>query len=246
MLHDPRDLHCIHCDKAFNRRQQLVSHLERHTKLMPYKCRECGYVNGCKGNVSLHIKHVHRRQWTSADIVINAELEAKMRKIAIAEANQIMATRGEVRVDKGPPKADDKELKLEDKNTVLVHDPHNLQCLHCGKSFSRKKHLLQHLELHTKLKPYKCKDCDYACGKKGNVNSHVKTMHHRKWSDGDIIIDSECEALMKKIAADQSNQVRKPAAPLPNQADSGRVTADTQQNEDMLKFEENPDSMANG
>jgi len=249
-MHDPRDLHCIHCDKAFNRRSQLVNHLLLHTKLMPYKCRECGYENGFKGNVSIHIKHMHRRQWTDADIVIDTELQAKMRKIAYAEANRIVATRGTAQVNSEGPTTDDKEMKREkeseDKNTILVHNPDNLQCLHCGKTFPRKKNLLQHLELHTKFKPYKCKECGFVCAKKCNVYHHIKAMHHRKWSSGDVITDTECEALMKKIAADQSNQVRKPAPLPPNQTNNGPVTADTQLNEVKMKFEENPDVTANG
>ena len=85
------------------------------------------------------------------------------------------------------------------KRHLELHKDFNLQCLHCPKLFNRRVQLLNHLFMHSKLKPYHCATCNYANDRKGNVADHVKKVHKKEWTNEDIMVDKEELALMRKI-----------------------------------------------
>jgi len=107
--HDEANLKCIHCDKVFIRRFQLIKHLKMHTKFKPYKCLDCNYTSERKGNVSLHVVKVHHRKWTNNDIVVDQEQLEAMKKMAIEDANHIFA----VNRGKPPPVHHDDSVMIE-------------------------------------------------------------------------------------------------------------------------------------
>ena len=53
---------CEHCGKRFARRQQLNDHNNVHTGARPYICEQCGLTFNNNGNMSHHIRRVHRGQ----------------------------------------------------------------------------------------------------------------------------------------------------------------------------------------
>jgi len=90
-LHREKTLKCNQCDKVFNRRMQLIKHLIFHLnpRPKPYRCIKCGYGNDRKGNVSDHIKKVHKKEWTNEDIFVDKEEEAWMRRTVQEQADKI-------------------------------------------------------------------------------------------------------------------------------------------------------------
>ena len=83
-----------------------------------------------------------------------------------------------------------------------------MKCLHCPKVFNRRVQLLNHLFMHSKLKPYHCATCNYANDRKGNVADHVKKVHKKEWTNNDIVIDKAELALMRKICCREADIIQ--------------------------------------
>ena len=92
VTHNEFNLKCLHCDKVFNRRGQLLKHLMFHItpRINPYKCTTCGFANYRKTNVVGHVEKVHhKKKWTQGDIHVDKELETRMLDIVKEEADII-------------------------------------------------------------------------------------------------------------------------------------------------------------
>ena len=57
----PRNLLCMYCPKAFNRRSSLKYHESTHDKTtpMPFSCNACGYQCRTKGQLKKHVFYIH-------------------------------------------------------------------------------------------------------------------------------------------------------------------------------------------
>ncbi|XP_063041553.1 zinc finger protein 516-like isoform X2 [Engraulis encrasicolus] len=62
-------------------------------------------------------------------------------------------------------------------------------CPVCGKSFSQPSHYRTHMRSHTGERPFRCRYCPYSASQKGNLKTHVQTVHrvafdNTSYSDG--------------------------------------------------------------
>ena len=64
------------------------------------------------------------------------------------------------------------------QHMVSVHSTQrDFPCTECGKAFTNKNRLANHLRIHTGAKPFKCKVCDYRSNRRDNVLLHCKKVH---------------------------------------------------------------------
>lgn len=50
-------------------------------------------------------------------------------------------------------------------------------CHQCSKQFSSQRDLWRHHLTHTGEKPFKCPHCPHRANRKGNLQTHIKTLH---------------------------------------------------------------------
>jgi len=64
----------------------------------------------------------------------------------------------------------------------LVHEKRRpFPCDQCNQSFGKKSNLSKHVQLvHEKRKPFTCPHCQKPFGQKSNLNAHVKTVHQQE------------------------------------------------------------------
>ena len=66
-----------------------------------------------------------------------------------------------------------KQESILTRHIKAIHEKSNkVKCDLCGDEV---KNLQHHMQKHTKLKPYKCTECDMSFSLKGNLNSHMST-----------------------------------------------------------------------
>ena len=77
------------------------------------------------------------------------------------------------------------ETKLTSENKIRQRQPRNqissdaesTECPECGKVFSLKKNLREHIQsVHEGVK-YACRHCDYQATQQGNLRTHIKKNH---------------------------------------------------------------------
>ena len=97
------------------------------------------------------------------------------------------------------------------KSHMLSHKPPTLKCLYCEKMFRKKDLLIKHLQLHTKFKPLKCKNCNYFSDRRGNIRLHFEKSHGKKWNENDMEVNMVEYRQMRRIVLQEASKIVKEA-----------------------------------
>ena len=69
--------------------------------------------------------------------------------------------------------------KLKEVETLLGQEGDLWKCKTCGKTFSNKSRLRQHVEIHVKGLSYQCNHCSKLCPNQKSLNNHLQETHKK-------------------------------------------------------------------
>ncbi|XP_055682686.1 zinc finger protein 62 homolog [Lutzomyia longipalpis] len=141
-----RSYECDLCAKKFGTKKKLEYHIEGyHLKLKRYTCDICDAKFRYQSTMYKH-KHIHTQETFPCDIC---------GKIFITKAYM---------------------LKHKTAHQDMRKKKHNLHLCHlCGQGTTSLNHYIEHLRLHSGLRPFKCDKCGKGFAQKQGLRLHSKT-----------------------------------------------------------------------
>lgn len=164
---------CLHCNHSFSCLTEFSQHIEEHFQLI-----SIATVND--PNVALNANNLKDGLLKPIDIKEEPAFDITEIKIEINDSHHLMKKRARKKV-KHPENDREgyKSTKLKVNKTIkaLKDPPNNIWiCDICGKIFSTKNHIYQHMKLHRKApKEHKCFLCGWEFYEKGNLTRHLRT-----------------------------------------------------------------------
>ncbi|KAI8127702.1 hypothetical protein FF38_11256 [Lucilia cuprina] len=190
-----RQIHkCEQCDKEFISKTALISHKRIHQG-EPLNCNECGKQFSGTYELKVHLRF-HKREKQKEE---QKELPAKQCKICNKEfaTQRYLNQHMNVHLDeRATHKCNycEKEYVTQTalNNHKRLHEGQTLECMECGKQFTRNYELEIHMRFHKREYPFECTMCD----KKFTIKGHLKThmLQHQN-------IKLECEECGKLFSS---------------------------------------------
>uniref|UniRef100_A0A8D0G2J6 C2H2-type domain-containing protein n=1 Tax=Strix occidentalis caurina TaxID=311401 RepID=A0A8D0G2J6_STROC len=137
---------CQDCGKRFIRRYHVLCHQATHTKEKPFACTTCGKHFAFKANLITH-RHIHtgQRQYTCSHCG-----KSFWRKSHLLRHQESFHN--------GARPWTCGEDSQEDTTQAQSSSREEYKCEHCGKFFTWRSNLSHHQQIHTGVRPYKCRD----------------------------------------------------------------------------------------
>ena len=172
--HDTENGVCIECGLV-TERAALRRHLEYvHFKSLKNKlCPYCGKAFTCKADLDIHVAVIHEKSAESC----------------------ICDHCGKVLPHK----------RLLQKHVHSVHIANKrgpFQCPFCEKIFEKSVAWQKHVKVHSSVKPFRCKWCDYRSYNRFNVRLHMRKRHDEGANYGDIVKDGKFDDNVQIAKAD--------------------------------------------
>lgn len=165
---------CSHCDLSFLCLTEFSQHIEEHFQLIsiatPNQLNGELIADSIQNEILKPVEIENEPEPNICEIKYKVNDRHMMRK----RARKKVIQPSEVDNDTLPKST---KPKLAKTNKVLKDQPNNIWiCDICGKIFSTKNHIQQHMKLHRKApKEHKCYLCGWEFYEKGNLTRHLKT-----------------------------------------------------------------------
>lgn len=211
---------CPLCEKTFTCMDKLRLHLAVHGKYKPYKCKFCDYRSYKPDNVyNAHARKLHNIRGTIQDVTVlqdELKLMQDFQKHHISKCDMYQKKQQEKEEQKSVQKVVKRQKKV---NQVRMRKERELSsldlikaitCHMCGQKYMNEETIRRHFFIHSNVKPYKCRHCDYSSYKGYNVFAAHYSKTHGKGSVGahsDCLIDENELESMKKFADSQMKHI---------------------------------------
>ncbi|KAK3932812.1 Zinc finger protein 26 [Frankliniella fusca] len=160
---DPSKVHiCEYCGDVFSHGNSLGKHRrEMHPDEQPYVCSICGSTAG-----TLYEAREHRRTHTNQEDISEPEVgKKKRRKHSLIPKLYFCDECGKGFMSERPYQ---KHLRSHQ-----ARQEKNLMCQVCHKKFAEKQRLLEHMQIHTGIKPYECSVCGRRFSQTSSMYTHA-------------------------------------------------------------------------
>ena len=167
-----REMHtCGKCQKAYNSQHRLKEHMSYCLKI--FQCDQCSAEFKTKTFLENHILGIHEQSFKSKckkcdkkftnDKSLNSHntnVHTNMERVVCIECGKSFRNGRSL----------GKHMKSHSHPKAFVCDWDG-----CGKGFSLKDYLVNHIRIHTKEKPFKCEQCSQTFRKSSHLHRHKKT-----------------------------------------------------------------------
>lgn len=161
---------CSHCNHSFSCLTEFSRHIEEHFQLISIGTVSDPGVTSDANNLKIGILK---------PIGIKEEPHFHISEIKVEFNDSHLMKKGARKKVKDPEEKNDKSTNLKVNKTIkgFKDPPNNIWiCDICGKIFSTKNHIYQHMKLHRKApKEHKCYLCGWEFYEKGNLTRHLRT-----------------------------------------------------------------------
>uniref|UniRef100_A0AAY4B2Q9 C2H2-type domain-containing protein n=1 Tax=Denticeps clupeoides TaxID=299321 RepID=A0AAY4B2Q9_9TELE len=194
-----RPYKCIHCNWAFKKSSNLLSHMETHSGLKPHVCELCGKAYSHQGTLQQHKRlHTGERPYRcpfcdktyiwSSDFRKHIRTHTGEKPYACAGCGKDFVRSSDLRKHERNMHANDKPFpcgqcgKTFNKPLSLRrHERTHLgerpfACPQCGKAFAMASRMAEHQKVHSGVRPYECTVCGKTFTKSSNLLEH-QTIH---------------------------------------------------------------------
>ena len=195
--------HCKYCDKSFPWLCKLERHTKVHTKVRPFKCKDCGKAYTEESTLKIHQNCFHKGlrpyKCDLCDKSFGRNGDLKSHKEDVHEGVTVecpicgkggltkSSLKGDLKNHTGVAKVKctkcDKTFRNKHvlkKHQESVHEGiRPLKCDVCGKRFTGSASLKIHIRSHKGVKHYECKECGLRFTSSGRLWMHVKGVHKK-------------------------------------------------------------------
>lgn len=168
---------CSSCGKIFTRKWDCNRHKNIHSGKRPYQCQYCPKTFTQQSNLNTHVKLIHTKNLQHKCTLCNKEFVYKSLLKIHTREKHLAATDPQKYF---PCQLCDKKFKTKSvlkyhKSRLHRQNSATFTCEHCGKTFSRRQYIVEHMKIHKETKNFKCKHCN-----KTFAQSSGKWNHERK------------------------------------------------------------------
>ncbi|KAL2090028.1 hypothetical protein ACEWY4_014716 [Coilia grayii] len=164
-----RPYKCTHCNWAFTKSSNLVSHIRTHSGLKPHICDLCGKAYSHQGTLQQHKRlHTGERPYHCPFCEKTYIWSSDYRKHIRTHTGEKPYTCDAC----GKDFVRSSDLRKHERN---MHDNNKpFPCAKCGKTFNKPLSLLRHERTHLGKRPFVCPDCGKAFAMPSRMMEHRK------------------------------------------------------------------------
>ena len=170
---------CYNCDFKSGIKEDLSKHIrEVHDGKQNWHCDICNTIYKTKNYLRYHerTKCLKIKKSNEKELVLNDENQKE--NIIFNEVDETQTPENGHKKEKTIAKVDRTTVHESKELTVIHEQLKPFPCSNCGKCFSTKRKLRNHvLILHENLKLFQCSVCDYQTGFKRNMRKHIDRIH---------------------------------------------------------------------